>query len=66
MSMICKTCNKVMNIFGTRYEQKKNKDGTKQFLHRPFCECRRCRYRKYTNTITSQEIIEKEASKNKK
>lgn len=63
MSMICKTCNKVMNIFGTRYEQKKNKNGTKQFLHRPYCECRRCRYRKYINFPSFQEIIERKVNK---
>lgn len=49
--MICKTCNKIMNISGTRYEQKKNKDGIKQFLHKPYCECEKCRYRKYLNSL---------------
>ena len=57
--MVCKTCNKVMSITGTRYEQKKNKDGSKQFLHRPYCECERCKYRKYTNSTNIQEIIKR-------
>ena len=58
--MICKTCNKVMSISGTRYEQKKNKDGSKQFLHRAYCECERCRYRKYTNSPNFQEVLRRE------
>lgn len=49
-----------MSITGTRYEQKKNKDGSKQFLHRPYCECRICRYRKYTKTPNFKEIIKRE------
>lgn len=58
--MICKMCNKVMSITGTSYEQKKNKDGSKQFLHKPYCECESCRYRKYTKSTNFQEIIKKE------
>ncbi|KAI4445320.1 hypothetical protein C823_007827 [Eubacterium plexicaudatum ASF492] len=57
--MICKTCNKVMSITGTRYEQKKNKDGSKQFLHKPYCECGNCKYRKYTKFTNFQEIIKR-------
>lgn len=48
-----------MSITGTRYEQKKNKDGSHQFLHRPYCECGNCRYRKYTKSPNFQEIIKR-------
>lgn len=57
--MTCKKCNKVMSISGTRYELKKNNNGSSQFLHRPYCECRNCRYRKYTKSPNFQEVIKK-------
>ncbi len=57
--MICKMCNNTMSVSGTRYEQKKNKDGSKQFLHKPYCECTNCRYRKYTKSPNFQEVIKK-------
>lgn len=56
-------CNKVMSITGTSYEQKKNKDGSKQFLHKPYCECESCRYRKYTKSTNFQELLSKETRK---
>jgi len=53
-------CKRVMGITGTRYEQKKNKDGTKQFLHTPYCECERCKARKYFKSANFQELLVQE------
>lgn len=64
--MICNTCNKIMGVSGTRYECKRDKNGNKQFLHKRYCECKNCKYRKYTNSLNFQQIVEKEVIKNKK
>lgn len=55
-----------MGVSGTRYECKRDKNGNKQFLHKRYCECKNCKYRKYTNSLNFQQIVEKEVIKNKK
>lgn len=64
--MVCNICNKIMRISGTSYEQLKSKEGHKQFLHKRYCECERCRNRKYINSKNFQEIFERETHQRKR
>ena len=51
-----------MNISGTSYEPKKNKDDKG---YRRYDECPSCHYRKYNDGLNFQEIIEKEIQKSR-
>lgn len=60
--MLCKKCNIVMNISGTSYEPKKNKEAKG---YRRYDECQRCHYRKYYNGLNFQEVMNKKIQKSR-
>lgn len=61
--MICKRCMVVMETTGTTYEQQKERKNN--FLHRRFCECKKCGNRIYIKTPNFQEILTRETEKNR-
>ena len=51
-----------MNILGTSYDSKKNKEDKG---YRRYDECPSCHYRKYNNGLNFQEVMDNEIQKNR-
>lgn len=54
--MLCKRCNVVMDIAGTRYEKRRN-DKKEQLLHKRYKECPKCHIRVYDSSSNFQEVL---------
>lgn len=60
--MWCKKCNIIMNISGTSYHPKENKNDKG---YRRYDECPSCHYRKYYNGLNFQEVMNREIQKSR-
>lgn len=60
--MWCRKCNVIMDMSGTSYRIKENKDDRG---YRRYDECPSCHYRKYNNGLNFQEVMNREMQKNR-